>query len=885
MKLVNFKKIAVAINVLLCPYYTHATDYTTPISGPITFENGDTVNISNGNSSISDLTSGGTGIQVNNNGAISINTTGSITSAVQLSNGAANNLGSGSTIVTNGNGYASGIEIKGSGTSLTATDLNITAISKSADSAYGLDIENGARVHLKGSSSITATGTGVMIYASPNDKASFTADQVSINATGTNSTGIHTEQNTEVNLGDGSLIKVTGSNATGIENYQGTLTADNLTIIQDSSAGTKGYAIDVRGNMSINGGTITANGGYGVSVFQGGLFNYKNGSITSTANGTFALQVQSTTSKANLDNVELNSNGNGYTLWVIGGEVNANNLSINASNTAYGLVAQNQGKVVFKGNTTINSGNSEIAMVVDGNNSQVTTDTDGSKMTIDGGLFAQNQGLIDLNLLQGSYLKSVVSTSDNSTTKLSMTGTTWDMTDSSVVTNLTANDSSINFLSTPNNYQTLEVANLAGNNANFGMHVNLGGITTATRINNQGERIGTAGVDGDLLTVTDTLSNTGNYKLAITNNGSAATQGNEVLQVVETPENNSGNFSLVKPVEAGAYEYSLRQSINNSNNSTGWELYSTGRKTTTAEAATSFLNVAYLTSYIENQTLLQRLGDLRNSEVAGVKSDGLWIKGFGGKLSAFSGNSMKGFDMTYTGTQLGIDKNIDMQSGRLLIGIMAGFTRTNPNYRDGNGTGKNYTTGLYATYLNDNGIYVDNVLKYNSMHNQFNVRDTAGNNVKGTGKTQGIMLSTEIGKRFWLEGKQQGFYLEPQAQLSYGYQNGDTVHASNGLKVGLSHYNSALGRVSGIAGYQIQGENPINIYVKTGVVREMSGSASYRFNNGDKKGHTFRSSWFDNGIGANVTINKKHNIYTEVDYSTGGKFDSTMFNLGYRYSF
>lgn len=878
MKLVNLKKVAVAINVLLCPYYTHATDYTAPISGPMTFENGDTVNISDVNAGIRDSTTGGTGVQVNNNGAISVNITGAIASAIQLSNGVANNLGSGSTIEAGGNSYVSGIKIDGSGTSLTATDLTVNATSTS-NSAYGFDIENGASVHLKGSSSITAQGTGVTIYASPTDKASFTADQVSINATGTNSIGINNEQNTEVNLGDGSIISVSGSNATGIKNSQGTFTANNLTILLDSSAGSKGKAADVRGNMDINGGTITATDGYGVSVFQNGVFNYKNGTINSTADGTYALQVQSTASKSTLDNVALNSNGSGYTLWVIDGAVDANNVSINANNTAYGIVAQGEGKVAFTGNTAINGGDSGVAMVVDGANSQVTTGANGSKMTVYGGLFAQNQGMIDLNLSQGSYLNSVVDTGFDSTTKLAMTGSTWDMTDNSVVTNLTANNSSINFLSTPNNYQTLTVANLAGNNANFGMNVDLGGITASA--NSQDERVGTAGVDGDLLTVTDTLSNAGNYKLTIANNGSAATQGNEVLQVVETPANNNKGFSLTKTVEAGAYEYSLRQSANNA----GWELYSKGGKTTTAEATTSFLNISYLTSYIENQTLLQRLGDLRNSEVAGVKSDGLWMKGFGGKLSAFSGSSMSGFDMAYTGTQLGIDKNIDIQSGRLLVGIMGGFTRTNPNYRDGNGTGKNYTAGLYATYLNDNGIYVDNVIKYNSMHNQFNVKDTARNSVKGTGKTQGIMLSTEIGKRFWLESKQQGFYLEPQLQLSYGYQNGDTVNASNGLKVGLSHYNSTLGRVSGIAGYQIQGENPINVYVKTGIVREMSGGASYRFNNGDKKDHTFRSSWFDNGIGANITINKQHNIYAEADYSTGGKFDNAMFNLGYRYSF
>ncbi len=429
--------------------------------------------------------------------------------------------------------------------------------------------------------------------------------------------------------------------------------------------------------------------------------------------------------------------------------------------------------------------------------------------------------------------------------------------------NVTFNDNTYINFHNDNGFFTGSFNNLKGNNVDIYLNTDI-----------QGER-------GDRILIKENVF--GSYKIHISNKGSSATTGRERLTIVEAT-NNQATWTLFNKVEVGAYEYNIRPTQENANNI---ELYSLngGQTTTTAEAATSFLNIAYLTTYIENQTLLQRLGDLRNSEVVGVKNDGLWIKGFGGKLSSFSGNTVKGFDMTYTGTQLGIDKNIESDYGRFVVGVMAGLTRTNPNYREGNGTGKNYTAGLYATYLDDNGIYVDNVIKYNSMHNQFSVKDTAGSAVKGTGKTQGIMLSTEIGKRFWLNEHKQGFYLEPQTQLSYGYQNGDTVHANNGLKVGLSHYNSTLVRVSGIVGYQVQGENPVNVYLKTGGMREMSGGASYRFNHGEKKGHSFRSNWFDNGIGANVTINKQHNIYAEADYSTGNQFDNAMLNLGYRYSF
>lgn len=283
------KKLAVVINFIIFSQAIYAVDYKQPINGSKTFEDGDTVTVSSGTSAISDSTTGGTGIQVNNDGTFKVNAPDSITTAIGLSNKVANALGKGSSITSNGNGFATGIEISGSGTSLTATDITVTAQSQSSNSGIGLNITQGANVHLKGNSAITATGTGGQIYASPNDKASFTTDKVTIVATGTNSTGVHTEQNTEVDLGDGSLIKATGSNATAIENFQGHITAKNLTIIQDSSAGTMGKAMDIRGTTEIEGGSISSTNGNGVSVFQGGTLNYKNGAITTTGNGTYTL--------------------------------------------------------------------------------------------------------------------------------------------------------------------------------------------------------------------------------------------------------------------------------------------------------------------------------------------------------------------------------------------------------------------------------------------------------------------------------------------------------------------------------------------------------------------------------------------------------------------
>lgn len=341
-----------------------------------------------------------------------------------------------------------------------------------------------------------------------------------------------------------------------------------------------------------------------------------------------------------------------------------------------------------------------------------------------------------------------------------------------------------------------------------------------------------------------------------------------------------GKFSLTHAVELGGYTYNLSRAQSNTNN---WELSTRKQLTSSANAATNFLNTTYLLNYIDNQTLLQRLGDLRNSPQAEGETN-TWIRSFGGKLNSFSGSQLDGFDMAYWGTQAGIDKNITLSTGNLVVGTMVGLTKGNPNYQAGDGDSKNYSLGLYASYLANNGFYIDNLLKYNNTRNHFSVTDTAGNKVSGTGKTQGYSLSSEIGKRFWLTKATGGFYLEPQAQLSYGYQNGDTVQASNGLKVGLSHYDSTLARTSLVTGYQVQGNNPINIYFKTGYIREMSGGTTYKLNN-SKEDHNFRGGWWDNGIGINATINKNHNIYSDINYAKDSRFDQRQINLGYRYSF
>uniref|UniRef100_UPI001FF3E0A3 autotransporter outer membrane beta-barrel domain-containing protein n=1 Tax=Escherichia coli TaxID=562 RepID=UPI001FF3E0A3 len=102
---------------------------------------------------------------------------------------------------------------------------------------------------------------------------------------------------------------------------------------------------------------------------------------------------------------------------------------------------------------------------------------------------------------------------------------------------------------------------------------------------------------------------------------------------------------------------------------------------------------------------------------------------------------------------------------------------------------------------------------------------------------------------------------------------------------GAVHYESLLGRASMILGYDITaGNSQLNIYVKTGAIREFSGDTEYQLNNSREK-YSFKGNGWNNGVGVSAQYNKQHTFYLEADYTQGNLFDQKQVNGGYRFSF
>ncbi|WP_114195043.1 autotransporter outer membrane beta-barrel domain-containing protein [Edaphovirga cremea] len=716
---------------------------------------------------------------------------------------------------------------------------------------------------------------------------------------------------------EGSLIETTNDKAAGVDAWGENGPFNGLPNNQPTIANIKS---DIKTSGNCNDSPMLCNFGNKYYVAAHGVFSTKSatvnmeGNITTTGNyasGLYAFRNGEINFNTN-NSSQLNSIiTSGYYSHAVnawnGGLINLGSATIEADETknAYALYSS---YYADRANTQEGLTTASPSSFINGS----------GEFHIKGGIFSGKDATIDMALAPASTITGFSEIDDNGKINLDMTDSRWDLTKSSQTTHLNVNNSKVllgdqNIRLDGTNDVILTTESLSGS-GEFALR------TTVDQINNY----------HDLLVVTGTGLANGNHKLAVNDSqtGGATIDGSERVMLVQT-EGGNADFALANnTVDVGAYKYEIgKGKAQFSERDTDWFLSaqdlirngneeeeeeeeeetengnepepengnetppSNNNLTDTAKNAANILNSSYLLNYVENQTLLQRLGQIRQNEENGGQA---WGRIYGGKLDSFSGARLSGFDMDYQGVQLGIDRRKDQQDSNIYYGIMAGTSEGKVDYSVGDGKTKSYHIGLYGTYQNESGLYIDSIAKYVRMNNEFNTRTSGGYPVTGSGDTNGFSLGVEVGKRYYPDAKgdqgrglkQEGWYIEPQGQLTYSYQGNATINATNGLKTELDSYNSLIGRASVLVGYTlVNDENPVDIYLKTGYVREFDGETGYTFNNTVKEHYKFAGNWWDNGVGINMKLNQKHNLYFDAVYALGNKFDQQQVNLGYRYTF
>lgn len=629
-------------------------------------------------------------------------------------------------------------------------------------------------------------------------------------------------------VGDNSYIETKGSSAHAVfANNNGKIQLGSTSIVTG-----KANAHAVRAESA---GTILLGGDTQIQTVQGG--------VAITASGT-----GSSVSSAN-------AQGDVVAKYLVMGDV----LSTGGGKINLALNSQSQ----IQGNLRSEGNNSELTLV-------------GSDRSIIQGDLSATGKNSQINLsLKNASLEGAALVDLNSTNKINMTldQSQWNLTKNSFVSNLSANRAKIyldDLTSTMPEFRTLTVQNLTGDGSIFYM------ATDVRTANGSTPKASKLIVEGN---------SQGSHQFVVRDydTGGMTLTGAEQLELALISDSQA-RFTLGNAngyVDLGAYKYKLDSKVDTDGEH--WFLKAKDKdKTSVADHSANMLNINYLVAYAENSTLRQRLGELRESNAHLVDS---WVRVYQGKMDSFKSSQLDSFDLDYSGMQMGVDLYIPVANVDSYVGVMAGYTDASADYKVGHGNVKSYHVGVYGTSIYESGWYIDTIARYNRMKNSLNTTTGLGAAVKGDGDTTGFSAGIESGKRVLLPVN--GWYLEPQAQLTYSHQSSANIKSSNRLTTKLDSFESLLGRASVQLGYSInEAALPVDIYWRTGYLKEFKGKTGYQFNDLQETHEKLNmgGSWWENNIGVNVQLKQKHNLYMDATYSTGNKFKHKAINIGYRYN-
>lgn len=619
------------------------------------------------------------------------------------------------------------------------------------------------------------------------------------------------------------------------------------------------------------------------------IANISNVQITGNQDMQFAFDIGTNdenaaqTVIANGLNVTLNNKSGLFTTSDSGSQTIT--LKNSESNTGYGLLAFPLGdeqlvKINLE-NTTLNATQALISL--NDKNFPLEAEDDDASNSTPAGVYHLNLTASKNSKLTGAILENPDWPVKNEI-NLSMSTSQWSFNKSSALNNLDASNSEITFAPT-SEYKTLTIKDKLTGSGTFNLNTNI------------------AENKNDKIVVKGTAE--GNHKIGVTNQGANIANGKVTL--VET---NGGNaaFSLTNPnnrVDLGAYQYFLTKEGNN------WVLANSKNEVTptppvapvtpskqvvtpSKPAVTpstpvvtpsnpvvppAVLPSAPLLSDLANaqvslrqaQLLLveddlsgihQRLGEVKNGEKGNV-----WVRNVNSrqKLAALSTGESEtsGFKQNVHSLQVGADAAV---TDNLRVGGFVGRSQANVDFNGHYGDGKvrNNSVGLYAAYLADNGIYVDNIVKYSRLHANSNHTEKRHYNA--------YTISSELGKRFSLAND---WTITPQAQLAW------THISSQENEDSLSSVYSRIGlRVA--KGFALSNGWNLQPYAEINAITSKNRSSKIHYTNSALDVASSRGR-FESVVGLNAGF-ANHRFGLEVSRADGKNFDkSYAIQAVYRY--
>ena len=257
---------------------------------------------------------------------------------------------------------------------------------------------------------------------------------------------------------------------------------------------------------------------------------------------------------------------------------------------------------------------------------------------------------------------------------------------------------------------------------------------------------------------------------------------------------------------------------------------------------------------------------------------GIWSRIGGGKYS-YSGS---GIDTAtdYTRIQGGYDAKI---SRGWTVGGQVSYLRGSEDYVfDGSGKVKSFSVGAYGLKDLGKDQYVHVETQVGRVSNDFTARNEIGEAMSGDTKSNAYSIGVRYGKTLKYDN---GFYVEPQAQLNFTHFGGRNFNVGN-VSVNQSGVNSTSGKLGLELGKQFGNGN---LYTRFAAGHAFTGNVKTTFASGSVAKLTeqdLKGTWTELAFGGRFGFNSNNSVFADVATGLSGDLQADWgVNAGFTHKF
>ena len=257
---------------------------------------------------------------------------------------------------------------------------------------------------------------------------------------------------------------------------------------------------------------------------------------------------------------------------------------------------------------------------------------------------------------------------------------------------------------------------------------------------------------------------------------------------------------------------------------------------------------------------------------------GIWARIGGGKYS-YSGS---GIDTAtdYTRIQGGYDAKI---SRGWTVGGQVSYLRGSEDYVfDGSGKVKSFSVGAYGLKDLGKDQYIHVETQVGRVSNDFTARNEIGEAMSGDTKSNAYSIGVRYGKTLKYDN---GFYVEPQAQLNFTHFGGRNFNVGN-VFVNQSSVNSTSGKIGLELGKQFGNGN---IYTRFAAGHAFTGNVKTAFSSGTAVKLTeqdLKGTWTELAFGGRYGFNSNNSVFADVATGLSGDLQADWgVNAGFTHKF